>query len=71
LKLLSLQDFSHPSRDLPLPGNVNATTSPSTIWVRLDGLDLADVASVQVIDPYDETLSGDVTSRLAPPEIAF
>ena len=71
MKLLSLQDFSRPSRDLPLPGNVNATTSPSTIWVRLDGLDLADGASVQVIDPYDETLSGDVTSRLAPPEIAF
>ena len=138
LKLLSLQDFSHPSRDLPLPGNVNAvdrfqraayysallpqpdsqrhavagvmavmrnvsvpfgapygefgvynteyrtvadltnkmyffelTTSPSTIWVRLEGLGLADGASVQVIDPYDETLSGDVTSRLAPREIAF
>ena len=24
LKLLSLQDYSHPSRDMPLPGNVNA-----------------------------------------------
>jgi len=24
LKLLSRQDFSHPSRDMPLPGNVNA-----------------------------------------------
>ena len=47
------------------------TTSPSTIWVRLDGLDFADGAPVRVIDPYDETLSGDVTSRLAPAEIAF
>ena len=24
LALLSRQDFSHPSRDMPLPGNVNA-----------------------------------------------
>ncbi len=138
LKLLSLQDFSHPSRDLPLPGNVNAvdrfqraayysallpkpesqrqavagvmavmrnvsvpfgapygefgvynteyrtvtdltnemyffelTTSPSTIWVRLNGLDLAEGGPALAVDPYDETLSGDVTSRLEPREIAF
>lgn len=138
LKLLSLQDFSHPSKEMPLPGNVNAvdrfqraayyselmpkpetqrqavaavmavmrnvsvpfgapygqfgvynteyrtvadvtdkvyffelTTSPSTIWVRLSGLNLAEAAPVVAIDPYDESLNGNVTERFAPREIAF
>ena len=138
LKLLAQQDFSHPSRDMPLPGNVNAvdrfqraayysallptprsqreavasvmaimrnvsvpfgapygdfgvydteyrtvtdltnrmyffelTTSPNVIWVNMDGLDLAKGAPVLAIDPYDETLVGDVTDRFAPREMAF
>jgi choloylglycine hydrolase len=138
LALLAAQDFSQPSRDLPLPGNVNAvdrfqraayysallpkpvsdrqavasimaimrnvsvpfgapyaefgvynteyrtvanpthlmyffelTTSPSTIWVRLDALDLTEGVPPTAIDPYDETLAGDVTDRFALREIAF
>ncbi|HYO03602.1 MAG TPA: linear amide C-N hydrolase [Mycobacterium sp.] len=138
LKLLSTRDFSHPSREMPLPGNVNAvdrfqravyysallpkpvserqavasvmaimrnasvpfgapyaefgvynteyrsvcdlthltyffelTTSPSTIWIRLDGLDLDEGAQTTAIDPYDESLTGDVTDRFTPWEIGF
>jgi len=138
LELLSRQDFSHPSREMPLPGNVNPvdrfqraayflallpeaqttrqavaavmaimrnvsvpfgapygdfgiynteyrtvtdltrrtyffelTTSPNVIWIELDGLDLTDGADPQAIDPYDESLIGDVTSRFAPRQIAF
>ena len=136
LKLLSLQDFSHPSRDMPLPGNVNPvdrfqraayysallpkpgaqreaiasvmaimrnvsvpfgapygdfgvynteyrtvtdltnrmyffelTTSPNVIWVEMDKLKL-DGGPIAV-DPYDESLVGDVTDRFAPHELAF
>ena len=138
LALLSKQDFSHPSRDMPLPGNVNAvdrfqraayysallpkpasqreavasvmaimrnvsvpfgapyaefgvynteyrtvtdlsnrmyffelTTSPNVIWMQLDRLNLAEGAPALAIDPYDETLSGDVTDRFVPREMAF
>ncbi|HRD14675.1 MAG TPA: linear amide C-N hydrolase [Mycobacterium sp.] len=138
LALLSRQDFSHPSRDMPLPGNVNAvdrfqraayysallptpqsereavagvmaimrnvsvpfgapygdfgvynteyrtvtdltnrtyffelTTSPSVIWVRMAGLDLTAGAPTLVLDPYDETLTGDVTDRFAARDIPF
>jgi len=138
LRLLALQDFSHPSRDMPLPGNVNAidrfqraayyaallpkpvsqrqavasvmaimrnvsvpfgapykdfgiydteyrtvtdltnrmyffelTTSPNVIWVNLSGLDFNEGAPVVAVDPYDETLVGDVTSRFAPRELLF
>ena len=138
LTLLAQQDFSHPSRDMPLPGNVNAvdrfqraayysallptptsqrqavasvmaimrnvsvpfgapygdfgvydteyrtvtdltnrmyffelTTSPNVIWVNMDGLDLAEGGPALAIDPYDETLVGDVTGRFAPREMAF
>jgi penicillin V acylase-like amidase (Ntn superfamily) len=138
LELLSRQDFSHPSREMPLPGNVNPvdrfqraayflallpdaqttrqavaavmaimrnvsvpfgapygdfgiynteyrtvtdltrrtyffelTTSANVIWTELDGLDLTDGADPQAIDPYDESLIGDVTSRFAPRQIAF
>jgi choloylglycine hydrolase len=138
LQLLAAQDFSTPSRELPLPGNVNAvdrfqraayysallpkavterqavagvmaimrnvsvpfgapyaefgvynteyrsvcdlnhrtyffelTTSPSTIWVRMDGLDLDEGAQPTAIDPYDESLSGNVTDRFAPRDIGF
>lgn len=138
LKLLAAQDFSHPSCDLPLPGNVNAidrfqraayysallpkplderqavagvmaimrnvsvpfgapyaefgvynteyrtvcdltnhtyffelTTSPSIIWVNFDDLHLDEGAHAQAIDPYDESLSGNVTGRFAKHEIGF
>lgn len=47
------------------------TTSPSTIWVELDDLDLAEGAPVVAIDPYDESLAGDVTDRFAPHPIGF
>jgi penicillin V acylase-like amidase (Ntn superfamily) len=138
LQLLASKDFSHPSRDLALPGNVNAvdrfqraayysallpepadqrqavagvlaimrnvsvpfgapygefgvynteyrtvcdlthrmyffelTTSPSTIWVRMDGLDQVDGAKPRAVDPYDTSLTGDVTDRFAPSDIGF
>ena len=130
--------FSHPSRDMPLPGNVNAvdrfqraayysalmpkpeterqavasvmavmrnvsvpfgapygefgvynteyrtvtdltnlryffelTTSPNVIWVDFGTLDLPDGTDPQAIDPYDETLIGNVTSRFAPRPLPF
>lgn len=136
LKLLAHQDFSHPSSEMPLPGNVNPvdrfqraayysallpapdnqrqavanvmaimrnvsvpfgapyrdfgiynteyrtvtdlthrmyffelTTSPSTVWVEFDALGLAD--EPLAIDPYDESLSGNVTGRFAPQPIRF
>ena len=138
LALLSRQDFSHPSRDMPLPGNVNAvdrfqraayysallpkpasqreavasvmaimrnvsvpfgapyaefgvynteyrtvtdlsnrmyffelTTSPNVIWIQLDRLNLAEGAPALAVDPYDETLVGDITDRFVPREMAF
>ena len=138
LELLSQQDFSHPSKEMALPGNVNAvdrfqraayylallpkpqtirravagvmaimrnvsvpfgapygefgiydteyrtvsdltqkiyyfelTTSPNVIWIQLDGLDLTEGAQPVAIDPFDETLTGDVTSRFAPHQSAF
>jgi len=138
LTLLAAQDFSHPSSELSLPGNVNAvdrfqraayysallpkpaderqaiagvmaimrnvsvpfgapyaefgvynteyrtvcdltnrtyffelTTSPSVIWVQLDGLDLDRGAPAIAVDPYDESLTGNVTGRFAPSDIRF
>lgn len=138
LALLSKQDFSHPSRDMPLPGNVNPvdrfqraayysallptpssqreavasvmaimrnlsvpfgapygefgvynteyrtvadltnrmyffelTTSPNVVWVRMDGLALAPGSPVLAVDPYDETLVGDVTERFTARDMAF
>jgi penicillin V acylase-like amidase (Ntn superfamily) len=138
LKLLSLQDFSHPDLNLPLPGNVNAvdrfqraayysallpkpederqavagvmaimrnvsvpfgapygdfgvynteyrtvsdltnrtyyfelTTSPNTIWVNFDELALTEGGESVGIDPYDDTLTGDVTARFAPRQVEF
>ncbi|MBB3602142.1 choloylglycine hydrolase [Mycolicibacterium sp. BK556] len=136
LKLLSLQDFSHPSRDMPLPGNVNPvdrfqraayysallpkpgsqreaiasvmaimrnvsvpfgapygdfgvynteyrtvtdltnrmyffelTTSPNVIWVDMDRLKLD--GEPVAVNPYDESLVGDVTDRFAPHALLF
>ena len=138
LALLAAQDFSHPSRDMPLPGNVNAvdrfqraayyaallpaprdrrqavaavmaimrnvsvpfgapygefgiydteyrtvcdltdrvyffelSTSPNVIWVRFDELELPDGGDALVIDPYDESMMGDVTSRMTKGQIGF
>jgi choloylglycine hydrolase len=138
LELLARRDFSRPSRDMPLPGNVNPidrfqraayylamlpktettrqavasviaimrnvsvpfgapygefgiynteyrtvtdltqkiyffelTTSPNVIWIELDGFDLTEGADPQVIDPYDESLTGDVTCRFTPRQLAF
>ncbi|HPY26026.1 MAG: hypothetical protein QG655_3024 [Actinomycetota bacterium] len=138
LELLARQDFSHPSRDMPLPGNVNAvdrfqraayysallpsprtqreavaavmaimrnvsvpfgapygdfgvydteyrtvtdltnrmyffelTTSPNVIWVALDQLQLTAGSPTLVIDPFDESLVGDVTDRFTARDIPF
>lgn len=138
LALLAKQDFSHPSRELPLPGNVNPvdrfqraayysallpepatirqavagvmaimrnvsvpfgapygdfgvynteyrtvsdltqrlyffelSTSPSTLWVEFDRLALPAGGRTLAIDPYDESLVGNVTERFTPRDIAF
>ncbi len=138
LEFLAQQDFSKPSRDMPLPGNVNPvdrfqratyflallpdaetarqevagvmaimrnvsvpfgapygefgiynteyrtvtdltrrtyffelTTSPNVLWVEFDGLTLTEGADPQAIDPYDESLIGNVTSRFTPRQILF
>jgi choloylglycine hydrolase len=138
LGLLARQDFSHPSRDMPLPGNVNAvdrfqraayyaallpeptdvrqavaglmaimrnvsvpfgapyaefgvynteyrtvsdlagkhyffelSTSPSVIWVEFDKLPLQDGSDPLEINPYDQSLVGNVTDRFQPQPVAF
>jgi penicillin V acylase-like amidase (Ntn superfamily) len=138
LKLLSLQDFSNPHREMPLPGNVNAidrfqraayysallpeprsereavasvmaiirnvsvpfgapygefgvynteyrtvcdltdgmyffelTTSPNVIWVNFSALTLPEGGEPLVLDPYDDTMVGDVTTRFAPRQVGF
>lgn len=138
LELLARQDFSHPDRDMPLPGNVNPvdrfqraayylallpepentrqavagvmaimrnvsvpfgapygdfgiynteyrtvtdlthrfyffelTTSPNVIWIELDGLDFSEGTPTRAVDPYDESLIGNVTSRFTPRRLAF
>lgn len=47
------------------------TTSPSTIWVQMGGLDFDEGAQTKAVDPYDESLAGNVTERFAPREIGF
>jgi len=138
LELLARQDFSHPSCEMPLPGNVNAidrfqraayysallpkpdseraavagvmaimrnvsvpfgapyadfgvynteyrtvtdvtnkmyyfelTISPTVIWVDMFRLKLEPGSLPLVIDPYDDSLVGDVTERFVPQEMAF
>jgi len=138
LELLSRQDFSHPSCEMPLPGNVNAidrfqraayysallpapdseraavagvmaimrnvsvpfgapyedfgvynteyrtvtdvtnkmyyfelTISPNVIWVDMTRLALVPGSLPLVIDPYDDSLVGDVTERFVPRQMAF
>lgn len=46
------------------------TTSPNIVWVEFSKLDFTNPAPL-ALDPYDETLVGDVTSRLAPAHIPF
>jgi hypothetical protein len=46
------------------------TTSPN-IWIELDGFDLTEGAQPQAIDPPDESLIGDATSRFTPRQMAF
>jgi penicillin V acylase-like amidase (Ntn superfamily) len=138
LTLLSEHDFSHPSKEMPLPGNVNAvdrfqraayfsallpepaserqavasvmaimrnvsvpfgapygdfgvynteyrtvvdltnriyffelSTSPNVIWVEMDRLKLSAGTGPLAVDPYDESLVGNVTERLVPREMPF
>jgi penicillin V acylase-like amidase (Ntn superfamily) len=138
LALLSRQDFSHPSRDMPLPGNVNPvdrfqraayyaallprpasqrqavagvmaiirnvsvpfgapygdfgvydteyrtvtdvtnrmyffelSTSPNVLWVHLDRLDLTAGRPALVVDPYDESLVGEITDNFAARDVSF
>jgi choloylglycine hydrolase len=47
------------------------TTSPSIIWVEFDALDLSDGGDAKAIDPYDPSLTGNVTDRFTTQEIAF
>ncbi|WP_445168884.1 linear amide C-N hydrolase [Mycolicibacterium sp. Dal123E01] len=136
LNLLSHQDFSHPTSQMTLPGNVNPvdrfqraayysallptpatqrqaiasvmaimrnvsvpfgapyedfgvynteyrtvtdlsnrmyffelTTSPNVIWVEMDKLKLDD--GPIAVNPYDESLVGDITDRFAPHDLSF
>jgi choloylglycine hydrolase len=138
LELLARQNFSHPSCEMPLPGNVNAidrfqraayysallpkpdseraavagvmaimrnvsvpfgapyadfgvynteyrtvtdvtnkmyyfelTISPNVLWVDMSRLELDPGSLPLVIDPYDDSLVGDVTERFVPQEMAF
>ncbi|GBG40052.1 choloylglycine hydrolase [Mycobacterium montefiorense] len=42
------------------------TTSPNTVWIELDGLDFTAGSEPKAINPYDEDLVGDVTSKFTP-----
>lgn len=47
------------------------TTSPNVVWVEMNRLNLAEGAPTIAIDPYDDTLIGDVTDRFTPREFPF
>jgi penicillin V acylase-like amidase (Ntn superfamily) len=47
------------------------STSPNTGWIELDGLDFAEGGAPRAIDPYDESLNGDITARFTPHQSAF
>lgn len=47
------------------------TTSPNVIWVEMDRLNLAAGAPTVAVDPYDYSLSGDVTDRFTTREMPF
>jgi penicillin V acylase-like amidase (Ntn superfamily) len=138
LTLLAAQDFSHPSRDMPLPGNVNPvdrfqraayysallpkptderqavagvmaimrnvsvpfgapyaefgiynteyrtvcdlthrryffelTTSPSTLLVNFDQIAVDAGSPVLAVDPYDQSLVGNVTAQFTERQMGF
>ena len=48
-----------------------ATPESNVICVELNRLDLAEGAPTMSIDPYDYTLTGDVTNRFKPRELPF
>ncbi len=47
------------------------TTSPSVIWIQMDRLDLAAGSPSLVLNPYDESLVGDVTAQFAIRDMPF
>ena len=47
------------------------TTSPSIIWAEFDRLELDEAHGPICVDPYDDSLVGDVTDRFAPLTLAF
>ncbi|MCV7227788.1 linear amide C-N hydrolase [Mycolicibacterium komossense] len=47
------------------------TTSPNTIWVEFDGLNLAPGGDPVAVDPYDWTMIGDVTTRFSAAHVTF
>lgn len=47
------------------------TTSPSVLWAQLDGLDISAGVPPHGVNPYDELLVGDVTSKFAPVGLGF
>jgi hypothetical protein len=82
LTLLAQQDFSHPSMDMPLPGNVNAVDRfqcatyaefgvYNNEYRTVDDLKLGDDSQPQEIDPYDSISVGDVTARFQPQRMPF
>ncbi|TAY15965.1 linear amide C-N hydrolase [Rhizobium leguminosarum] len=47
------------------------TTAPNVIWTTLSNFDLSEGRPVQVLDPDDINLTGDVTSKFTPDKIGF
>jgi len=47
------------------------STSPNVIWVEFDALPLSSQSDPLEIDPYDQTLVGNVTARFAPQAVPF
>lgn len=47
------------------------TTSPNTVWVQFDGLNLTPGGDPVAVDPYDWTMVGDVTTRFTTTELKF
>lgn len=47
------------------------TSSPSVLWAQLDGLDISAGVQPHAVNPYDESLAGDVTSKFAPVDLGF
>lgn len=47
------------------------TTSPNTVWVQFDGLNLTPGGDPLAVDPYDWTMVGDVTTRFTPTQLRY